>query len=158
VDAPGVTTSDYLDQNAQNVPRRVSRSLLRDCELFSHGLQEFCTLPSWKPALNFCRYVFIAISYAGNTVCRYDQARHATCRAKFHCGLWRRGSHRGAGREMAGTNAFAEIDLRMARRMGQRHENLARPNASQLDIVFYNRPLRRSVGPTRRSPVIASGL
>jgi hypothetical protein len=43
VDAPGVTPSDYLDQNGQNAPRRVSRSLLRDCELFSHGLLELCT-------------------------------------------------------------------------------------------------------------------
>ena len=38
MDAPGVTTGDSLDQNAQNAPRCVSRSLLRDCELFSHGL------------------------------------------------------------------------------------------------------------------------
>ena len=30
-------------RNAQNAPRRVSRSLLRDCELFPHGLQEKCT-------------------------------------------------------------------------------------------------------------------
>ena len=38
MDAPGVTTGNSLDQNAQNAPRCVSRSLLRDCELFSHGL------------------------------------------------------------------------------------------------------------------------
>ena len=38
VDARGVTPSDYLDQNGQNAPRRDSRSSLRDCELFSHGL------------------------------------------------------------------------------------------------------------------------
>ena len=43
MDAPGVTTGDSLDQNAQNAPRCVSRSLLRDCELFSHGLLDFRT-------------------------------------------------------------------------------------------------------------------
>jgi hypothetical protein len=43
MDAPGVTTGDSLDQNAQNAPRCVSRSLLRDCELFSHGLLDICT-------------------------------------------------------------------------------------------------------------------
>jgi hypothetical protein len=43
-DAPGVTTSDYLDQNAQNAPRRVSRSLLPECKSFPHGLLEFCTM------------------------------------------------------------------------------------------------------------------
>src|ERR1700720_2502999 len=48
VDTPGVTPSDYLDQNGQNAPRRVSRSLLRDCELFSHGLLDFCTMPKGR--------------------------------------------------------------------------------------------------------------
>src|ERR1700737_2597712 len=34
-------------------------------------------------------------------------------------------------------NAFAEIDLRMARRMGQRHEDLARPAAGDPNVILH---------------------
>src|SRR5580704_17292831 len=36
-------------------------------------------------------------------------------------------------------NAFAEIDLRMARRMGEWHEDLARPDACQADVILPGR-------------------
>src|SRR3984893_8885740 len=35
------------------------------------------------------------------------------------------------------TNAFAEVDLRMARRMGQRHEDLARPAAGHPNVILH---------------------
>src|SRR3984893_5485217 len=35
------------------------------------------------------------------------------------------------------TNAFAEVDLRMARRMGQRHEDLARPAAGDPNVILH---------------------
>jgi hypothetical protein len=34
-------------------------------------------------------------------------------------------------------DAFAEIDLRMARRMGQRHEGLARPAAGDPNVILH---------------------
>src|SRR3977135_4063503 len=34
-------------------------------------------------------------------------------------------------------NAFAEVDLRMATRMGQRHEDLARPAAGDPNIILH---------------------
>src|SRR5580704_15066089 len=34
-------------------------------------------------------------------------------------------------------NAFAEVDLRMARRMGQRHEDLARPAAGDPNVILH---------------------
>ena len=37
------------------------------------------------------------------------------------------------------TNAFAEVDLRMARRMGQRHEDLARPGAGDPNVILHDR-------------------
>jgi hypothetical protein len=36
-------------------------------------------------------------------------------------------------------DAFAEVGLRMARRMGQRHENLARPGTRQADVILHDR-------------------
>ena len=36
-------------------------------------------------------------------------------------------------------DAFAEIDLRMARRMGQRHEDLARPGAGDPNVILHDR-------------------
>jgi hypothetical protein len=36
-------------------------------------------------------------------------------------------------------DAFAEIDLRMARRMGQRHEGLARPGAGDPNVILHDR-------------------
>jgi hypothetical protein len=37
------------------------------------------------------------------------------------------------------TDAFAEIDLRMARRMGQWHEGLARPGAGDPNVILHDR-------------------
>src|ERR1700724_278551 len=36
-------------------------------------------------------------------------------------------------------NAFAEVDLLMARRMGQRHEGLARPGAGDPHVILHDR-------------------
>ena len=36
-------------------------------------------------------------------------------------------------------NAFAEVDLRMARRMGQWHEDLARPAAGDPNVILHDR-------------------
>ena len=36
-------------------------------------------------------------------------------------------------------DAFAEIDLRMARRMGQRHEDFARPAAGDPNVILHDR-------------------
>ena len=74
MDAPGVTTGDSLDQNAQNAPRCVSRSLLRDCELFSHGLQDLCTKLS--PLIQ--KALFLCISARIITPMIYGYARVST--------------------------------------------------------------------------------
>jgi hypothetical protein len=36
-------------------------------------------------------------------------------------------------------DAFAEIDLRMARRMGQWHEDFARPAAGDPNVILHDR-------------------
>src|ERR1700730_7911019 len=50
-------------------------------------------------------------------------------------------------------DAFAEVDLRMARRMGERHENLARSGAGDPNVVPYD---RIAAGVSRRGVIVAA--
>src|ERR1700730_12064669 len=50
-------------------------------------------------------------------------------------------------------DAFAEVDLRMARRMGERHENLARSGAGDPNVILHD---RIAAGVSRRGVIVAA--
>ena len=128
MDAPGVTTGDFLGQNAQNAPRCVSRSLLRDCELFSHGLQYNCTRFS----------VLIQKDFFG---------------AKVRCAKIP-GSRLAAGHGPDGTTAGYAIPTQQAA-LGMRPCKLQAPNRTKMFRVKLSCPIG---GPNRAKPAHRSQL